>query len=158
LEAIAVDVWTQRGKPRTIYSGDDQFFDGILSQTLELNRPENPFPGLCVVRSLVLAASLNYAIGPRLAAYLTEQAPAIRGRDFDTIQREQYGKLRYDSDSLRRWLDHIIHEHARSPRQRLQLPICRQGTLWPEEEDEPVFLHLRILENSDGKRKRRRVV
>src|SRR4051812_48642791 len=53
LEAIAVDVWPQIGKARSIYSGDDQFFEGIITRTLELNRPENPFPGLCIVRSLV---------------------------------------------------------------------------------------------------------
>src|SRR5437762_3975954 len=29
LEAIAVDVWPHLGRTRNIYSGDDQFFDGI---------------------------------------------------------------------------------------------------------------------------------
>ena len=147
LEAIAVDVWARRGKTRNIYSGDDQFFEGILTRTLELNRPENPFPGLCIIRSLVMAASLDYAVGPRLAAYLSENASTLRGRDFDTIQREHYGMLRYEVDSLRRWLDHVIEAHARSPGERHRLPICRQQTLWPEEDDDSVLFHLRILEN-----------
>jgi hypothetical protein len=151
LEAIAVDVWTRRGKRRNIYSGDDQFFEGILTRTLELNLPENPFPALCIIRSLVMAASLDYAVGPRLAAYLSEKASALGGRDFDAIQREHYGRLRYDTDSLRRWLDYIIEAHARSPGERHRLPICRQGTLWPEEDEDIVNFHLRILENNNGK-------
>jgi hypothetical protein len=151
LEAIAVDVWAERGKTRSIYSGDDQFFEGILTKTLELNRSENPFPGLCVIRSLVMAASLDYAIGPRLAAYLSENASAVSGGDFETIQREHYGRVRYDAESLRRWLDHIFEAHARSPSERHRLPIGRQGTLWPEEDDKSLFFHLRFLKNTIGK-------
>jgi hypothetical protein len=151
LEAIAVDVWARRGKTRSVYSGDDQFFEGVLTKTLELNRPENPFPGLCVIRSLVMAASLDYAIGPRLAAYLSENASAVGGGDFETIQREHYGGLRYDPESLRRWLDHIVEAHTRRPGERHRLPICRQGTLWPEADDDSLFLHLKFLENTNGK-------
>jgi hypothetical protein len=146
LEAIAVDVWPHLGKARKIYSGDDQFFEGIITRTLELNRPKNPFPGLCIVRSLVMAASLDFAIGPRLASYLSAIAATIQGREFETIQREHYGKLRYDADTMRRWLDHVVGYHARHPGERLRLPVSRQGTLWPEEED-PLCFHLRVLQN-----------
>lgn len=146
LEAIAVDVWPQPGRPRTIYSGDDQFFDGIVTKTLELNRPENPYPELCIVRSLVMAASLDLAIGPRLSNYLVKTAPAIPEIDLERIQREHYGRVRYSAGTMQNWLEHVFKEHERSPGERVKLPVARQGTFWPEED--ALFFHLRILQNS----------
>ena len=68
LEAIAVEAWTCGGRPRAMFSGDDQFFDGILTRTIELNRTDNPFPELTVVRAVILASELRFRIGPRLAS------------------------------------------------------------------------------------------
>lgn len=145
LEAIAVDVWPRLGKTRTIYSGDDQFFDGIITNTLELNRSENPFPALCVIRSLVMAASLDYSIGPKLAAYLSARAATIHHGEFETIQREHYGRLRYDGDTMRRWLDSVVENHARRPNHRMKLPFPRQQTFWPEKTNSMSF-RLRVLQ------------
>ena len=66
LEAIAADVWAAPGTSRQLYSGDDAFFLGITRREIEVNNPDNPFPELCVVRTLVMAAALNWRIGSRL--------------------------------------------------------------------------------------------
>ena len=70
LEAIAVDAWPYAARSREVFSGDDQFFEGVLSRTLELNRADNPFSALTVVRALVLAAELGFRIGPNSSSTL----------------------------------------------------------------------------------------
>lgn len=133
LEAIAVDVWAPPGRSRTIYSGDDQFFQGIISQTLEINREENPFPALCVVRSIVMAYSTGFAIGPRLARYLTRTNASISDSELMDAQRNHYGRIRCDVPTMRRWLEHIEESHSRDSRSTIALPQPRQLMLWPEE-------------------------
>jgi hypothetical protein len=88
VEAVAVEIWPKRGHPRRIFSGDDQFFQGITTRTIELNREENPFPKLCVVRALVMAANLQWKVGPRLLAYLGKHGEAMSPADFETIPGE----------------------------------------------------------------------
>jgi hypothetical protein len=92
LEAIAVDVWTKRGKARTIYAGDDQFFKGILSKTLEVNKEANPFPGLCVVRALVLSNSIEFKLGPKLCKYVAKYGADLTTAEIEGIQKEA-GKI-----------------------------------------------------------------
>ena len=70
LEAVAVEAWSFDGSPRALFSGNDQFFEGIITKTIELNRVDNPFPELTVVRAIVLASELQFMIGPQLASYI----------------------------------------------------------------------------------------
>ncbi len=145
LEAVAVDVWASPGCPRTIYSGDDQFFKGILLRMLEINREDNPFPALCVVRSLVMAWSTGFCMGPRLAHYLMLHGPAISDAELEDTQLRHYGRMCCDINTMRRWLDHVANHHARNSRSAVALPIPRQMKLWPEEEDKWSQLNLHIL-------------
>ncbi len=100
LEAVAVEVWSYRGRPRKVYSGDDRFFKGILSKTIELNRVDNPFPELTVVRGLVLAGELGFKIGPRLASYIRNIGASMDEDLIEGIQGSHYGHVRVDSKSL----------------------------------------------------------
>lgn len=137
LEAIAVDVWPSPGRPRTIYSGDNQFFEGIISRVIEINREENPFPALCVVRSLVMASSTGFSIGPRLAQYLALKATSISNEELVDAQRKHYGRIRCQISTMRRWLDHVTDCYLQNSQSTVALPIPRQMTLWPEEEAWP---------------------
>ncbi len=67
IEAAAIDIWPGTSGERQIYSGDDQFFKAIIDRVVEVNRVENPFPELCVVRSLILVSELDFCIGRGLA-------------------------------------------------------------------------------------------
>lgn len=136
LEAIAVEVWPTPGASRVIFSGDDQFFEGVLSRTLELNREENPFPALCVVRSLVMAAGMDLAIGPSLADYLVRYSSEVTDDELRAVQLNHYGMIRVAPETARSWLIYIRNRIAHSSEERFQLPLIRQGTLWPESEEE----------------------
>src|SRR5205823_2395036 len=105
LEAIAVEVWAPPGRARRLYSGNDQFFEGLLSRTLEINREENPFPDLCVVRGLIMSADLNFRIGPGLARYIALHGRHLTPRDLDDIQQRHYGRHRCHGETLRKWID-----------------------------------------------------
>ena len=82
LEAIAVEAWPCVGRPRQVFSGDDQFFEGIVSRIVELNCTDNPYPALTVVRGLVLATDLGYRVGPRLADYIVAYGSSMTESQF----------------------------------------------------------------------------
>jgi hypothetical protein len=149
LEAIAVDVWPAPGRPREIYSGNEQFFDGLLTKTLEINREENPFPELCVVRALVLASSIDFLIGHRLAAYIAEHGSTMAISDFEEIQRKHYGGTRQDSRTLKEWVGQVSEQHAADAQTPVRLPIHRQRTFWPDHREPDIFrMHALMLPGS----------
>lgn len=134
LEAIAVDVWAPRGHRRRLYSGDDQFFEGVLSRTLEVNREDNPFPALCVVRALVMSADLDFRIGPRLAHYIALHGKDLTSVNMDDLQRKHYGRVRADGETLRVWIDVVAERFGTG--EAVTLPISRQLHLWPDSEEQ----------------------
>ena len=100
LEAVAVEVWSHKGRPRAIFSGDDQFFEGILARTIELNRSDNPFPELTVVRALILATELRFKIGPRLSTYIGDVGASMGQDAVESIQTSHYGSVRMNSRDM----------------------------------------------------------
>jgi hypothetical protein len=135
LEAIAVDIWPIHGCARTVYSHNDQFFDGIITRTIEINREENPFPSLCVVRALIMASAMDFSIGPRLAFYLANHGSRIANDELHETQLKHYGKVWHDVRTMRQWLEHVKRSHDRDSDASVKLPISRQLTFWSEDED-----------------------
>ena len=129
LESIAAEIWPQPGQPRMIYSGDDQFFDGIMNEVLELNREENPYPGLGVVRALVLAARLDFRLGPRLAKYVAQNGTRMTVDDLEEIQRDHYGIVGQEGRTLREWIA-FVEDCVSRKEEFVQLPSPRQLSLW----------------------------
>jgi len=133
LEAIAVDVWVKPGGRRQIYSCDDRFFEGMLNQTIELNRESNPYPALCVVRSLVMATSTRFWIGPRLAEFLMRARDQVSDGELDDIQRHHYGARRLHVTDMRRFLEHVAKTFDRAPG-KVRPPLQEQLLLWDDSE------------------------
>jgi len=135
LEAIAVDLWAEPGRRRAIYSGDDRFFEGLIDRTLEINLEDNPFPALCVVRSLVFASTTRFWMGPRLAHYLTAHREVVGESELEAIQHQHYGEIRVSRSEMRTWLNHVAAAHERAPQERVKLPMTGPLTLWDDEVD-----------------------
>ncbi len=129
LEAIAVEAWTHGGRPRTLFSGNDQFFEGIINRTIELNRSDSPFPELTVVRAIVMASELRFKIGPRLASYISSVAASMSTDVVECVQISHYGTTRIDS----RILFGLIARVAKWPTNGggCDLPTMGQLGLWP---------------------------
>ena len=129
LEAIAVEAWTYGGGQRTLFSGNDQFFEGIINRTVELNCSDNPFPELTVVRAIVMASELGFKIGPRLAGYIRNAATSMSTDIVERVQISHYGTTRIDS----RTLYGLIAKVAKwaSNGDGCELPAMGQLGLWP---------------------------
>jgi len=142
IEAIAVDIWESPGRPRTIYSGDDQFFEGIISQIIEINRQENPFPSLSVVRALVMASSMRFAIGPRLARYLVAYGSDLSDAELEEVQLKHYDRIYRDAATIRKWLRHVSSCYTQNSHCPITLPMCEPLDLWSSTRSSAIQLHL----------------
>lgn len=145
LEAIAVDVWPRPGRPRRVFAGDGQFFDGIRNRVLEINREDNPFPSLCVVRALIFAGSLDFSLGPRLARYIVFEGEHMSCDDLEEIQMSHYGRIRQHGDVLKAWIQSVTSQYEGDDIVPVSLPLVRQLTLWPDEDIEPARIHIQSL-------------
>ena len=130
-----------------VFSGDDQFFEGILSRTLELNRGDNPFPDLTVVRALVMATELQFQIGPRLAAYIRNVAPSLSEAHVSHVQVAHYGEQRLDGRTLMELVALVSQQHTGKA---FALPAVGQLRLWKMgAEDEGPRLNLHWLKSGE---------
>lgn len=123
VEAVAVEVWPQRGRDREIYSGDDQFFQGILNRVVEINREENPFPELCVIRSLIMTSELGFHMGNQLARYIVNHGSRLTVLEMEDIQKHHYGQIRVPGKTLQEWIRFMSDTPIKSGSQNLQLPV-----------------------------------
>lgn len=128
LEAIAVEIWPAPGRPRTIFSGDDQFFHGIIDRTLEVNREDNPFPELCIVRALIFAAQLDFQLGPRLAAYISKHGQKITEGALEYVQLAHYGFVRHRGTTMCSWIQKVVDAVSANSPCEIRLPQPEQMT------------------------------
>jgi hypothetical protein len=145
IEAIAVEVWPRAGRQRRIFSGDDQFFRGILHKTIEINRIENPFPELCVVRAIVMAANSQWRIGPRLSRFLAEEGAKMSPAMFVELQRKHYGRVQWLGEFLPKAIALIQTGIESDPSGSAILILPKQLTFWPEDLSLTPRLHLHLL-------------
>jgi hypothetical protein len=130
VEAVAADLNVRRGQKRCVYANG--FFEGLLSRTVEINLEENPFPELCVVRSLITAAELGYAIGPRLSRYLVHYGTKAPMEQLIHVQESHYGRIRCSEGRLASWIDAIRIQLRTSSKTSARLPDWshRQSMIW----------------------------
>jgi len=128
IEAAAIDIWPGTDGERQIYSGDDQFFKAIIDRVVDVNRIENPFPELCVVRSLILVSELDFCIGRRLARYVATHGPAISETELESVQHRHYGEVRVPSAILREWIKSVTASVDGHSKGCIRLPIAPRHT------------------------------
>jgi len=145
VEAVAVDIWPKPGRPRRIFSDDDQFFRGITNRTIEINREANPFPELCVVRALVMAANLQWKVGPRLLSYLGKHGDTMSPADFEAIQEKHYGQIQWPGSLFKIAMEEVHSAVQRRVTDSVELTLPGQLTLWPEDDVYQQRIHLRSL-------------
>jgi hypothetical protein len=132
VEAVAVDLAVRPGSARRVYANG--FFEALSSKTIEINFEENPFPELCVVRSLVTAARLRFAIGPRLARYIVHHASRVPTEQLIDVQRSHYGCVKCHEDEMQSWITAIRDQVERFSGRTVRLPVIehRQLELWQD--------------------------
>jgi hypothetical protein len=142
VEAVVASITPRDGKVgRRIYSAG--FFEAIDSQTLRLNCPDNPYPALCIVRTIVMARRLDFWLEPGLGEYLVREVSGVSEEDLEQAQRSHYGAIRYGSREVRRLISDVA-EQLESGYDRIILPGSRksQKNMWQTSNDHEGSLHL----------------
>ena len=83
------------------------FFDALKRRYVEVNQTDNPYPLLCAVRGLIMAATLNFVVGPKLAAFVYELAASVEPEEFVAAQIGHYGHIRSSRQQLTRWIGEV---------------------------------------------------
>jgi hypothetical protein len=150
IEAAAIDIWPGTNGERQIYSGDDQFFKAIIDRVVEVNRVENPFPELCVVRSLVLVSELDFCIGRGLAHYVATHGPAISETELETVQHRHYGEVRVPGVILQEWIKSVTASVDGLSKGCVRLPIAPHH--WEIDQDQYPYAFLRTVQRWNKRR------
>jgi len=131
VEAVAAEIWPASGHPRQIF--ESGFFSAIEKRTLGINHAANPFPELCVVRSLLTAARLDFRLASNLVEYVVKIGTELTARDLETIQTGHYGKVRCDGIIMRSWIDFLANVAGRD-KVSAQLPVSKplQLAFWQD--------------------------
>jgi hypothetical protein len=130
VEAVAIELLTERGRARAIY--ENNFFEGFRNRIVDINLEDNPYPQLCVVRSMIAAARLHFSISKRLAVYISHHSEGISPQDFEEVQKQHYGRPVIGREELIKWLDVVKLAACRNDCHRVELPVpvWRQLELW----------------------------
>jgi hypothetical protein len=138
IDSVAIELVPRKARRQVVECG---FFESLSSRTLEINYAPNPFPALCIARSLIMAAKLEFLIGLSLARYIANYSEVSSVEDLLEAQVSHYGQVRCQRNELQRWLREIeagldsgvdrIEVHT-TPERQLELwndwPPSRDGT------------------------------
>jgi hypothetical protein len=126
VEAILVELTRpQTGGARRLF--EHGFFDGVVSKTVEVNLVANPFPALCVVRSLVTARKLRFMLGPRLGEYILRWTRQLSLSAMLDAQVAHYGQLRIAAAEIEACIGSISEQLSLSTRHPIHLPRIPDG-------------------------------
>lgn len=101
VEAIAIELAPGTGNSRRIV--ENGFTMAVLSKTLDVNHPDNPFPEVCFVKSIRTAIMLQLSVGQGLVEYVLN-----RRWNLDALveaQKSHYGNQLFDKSELESILD-----------------------------------------------------
>jgi poly(A) polymerase-like protein len=130
IDSIAVALSDDSGQP-TVY--ERGFFQAVRTRTLEINNEPNPFPFVCAARSLILAATLNFRLGTRLAHFIHTLMATASVSELVNAQRSHYGQIRCREEEIRQWLSNLRSQlDAGSETVLIQSTPERQSDLWQD--------------------------
>lgn len=114
IEAIAVELYpgSKFGGRRIVEHG---FYEAMSRRLIEINLEDNPFPQLCVVRAVVFANRLQFALGPRLIAYLSHHMSKYDNEELVDVQVRHYGRVILQRAQMERWRREIVRHSIWRP-------------------------------------------
>lgn len=127
VEAVVADLTAKPGRARKIRANG--FFEAIAEQVLEINKEENPFPMLCVVRTLITAARLQFSISRRLCKYLLHHSRSTSAEELVDVQLKHYGTCTRTAEEFCTWLEFLRVHHRSGAVRGAILPVRRPHQL-----------------------------
>jgi hypothetical protein len=105
IDSCAFELLKPQGRERGLF--EKGFFAGIAHRTLDVNYAPNPYPHVCAVRALLLAAELNFTLRRPLAEYILHHSATGGVKAFVEAQQSHYGTVRSNAHELDEWLKDI---------------------------------------------------
>lgn len=129
-DGIVLQFATRRGQARAVYAQGLEKAEKRGALDIELRA--NPFPALCVVRSLRMASNRLLPLAPQLAEYCWRELAAHDLADFVDVQSSHYGSVSFTESSLRRIRARLERHLDRMP--LFDFHVTRQQQLWEDEQ------------------------
>ncbi len=128
-DGIVLQFATRRGQARAVYA---QGLEKTKERgALDIELLPNPFPSLCVVRSLRMASNRLLPLAPRLAEYCWRELATRDLTDFVSVQCSHYGSVSFTEASLRRIRARLERHLDKMP--LFNFHVARQQQLWEDE-------------------------
>ena len=128
IDSAAMELFPANGREKLVEFG---FFEALTTRTLDINYSRNPFPLVCIVRSLLMAAKLDFALSHRLAAFVCGYS---RWGTFDDLMQAQishYGQGSCTATELTGWIEQLnVKLGAGANRIAIQVDSTRRKALW----------------------------
>jgi hypothetical protein len=118
IDGIIVEMVPSRGKQRRIF--EHGFFSGWQHKTLDINFVKNPYPSICVARTLHISKHFGFQLSNRLAKYILEMLGRLTVYAIENAQLKHYGFVEFDA----RWLIKIRQQLDRHLNANSLLPIA----------------------------------
>lgn len=104
VDSIAIEAFSTNGH-RGIY--ERGFFEALSSRVLDINYESNPYPLVCIVRSLIIAAKFDFALSERLAAFICDYRRWGSMDDLMLAQSSHYGLVQIELRECTRRIEEI---------------------------------------------------
>lgn len=128
IDSVAIELCSRTTYRQIVEHG---FFRSLATRTLEINYEPNPFPLLCIVRALIMAAKLRFSLGPALAGFVLGYSRWGSLEDLVSAQISHYGRVRCEADELLSWMREIRSRvSAGAERIEIDASESRQMDLW----------------------------
>jgi hypothetical protein len=129
IDSCAAELMPPAGRERKFF--ESGFFESIAKRVLDVNYAPNPYPYVCVVRSLVLAVQLDFSIARPLAKFILEHTAACGIGPLIEAQQSHYGMVRSDAEELESWLGEIGRQFRSGKHDiHIETPRTRRLELW----------------------------
>jgi hypothetical protein len=98
---------------------------------IDINYRPNPFPDVCAVRALIMAAKLQFAISRDLSKFVLQRVEETGIEGLRQAQISRYGQERSPSPELRSWIT-TIERQITTDSERVEIIVSpsRQASLW----------------------------
>lgn len=127
VEAAAIDVFAPPGKRREIYTHG--FAEAIDSGVVDINFEPNPYPALCLIRSIFTAIRLRFRLSFNLAKYISRFSQDLPIEQLMRIQETHYGVVRIQQERMREYLQSIDTQLRSKDVGPIELPSTRAEQL-----------------------------
>ena len=116
IDAIIIEITPHRGKQRRVF--EKGFFSGWHDKTMDINFEPNPYPAICVARTLHMARRFGFRLSRRLVVYLWRMLGKIELSVLERWQIKHYGYVEFEIPVMRKIrveLERYLEEHTLFP-------------------------------------------